>query len=82
MAINSENNLAIGAALDGSGIARVPATYMEPHIASRRLVEPLEDWTPRSAGVLCQLSEPAADAGIYRGAEGADEERVTCHIPE
>jgi hypothetical protein len=66
----------------------MPAIFMEPHIASRRLVEPLEDWTPRSVGVLSLLSDPAADAGgaagIYQGAEGADEERVTCltFIPE
>jgi hypothetical protein len=52
-----------------SPLSCVPAIYVEPHIASRRAL----------------LSEPAgADAGgaagIYRGAEGADEERVTCRL--
>lgn len=46
----SEADLAIRAALDGLGIARVPAIYIEPHIAARRLVPLLEDWTPRSVG--------------------------------
>jgi DNA-binding transcriptional LysR family regulator len=48
--ISSEADLAIRAALDGVGIARVPAVYVESHIASKRLVPRLEDWTPRSVG--------------------------------
>jgi len=48
--ITSEADLAIRAALDGHGIARVPAIYVESHIADRRLVPLLEDWTPRSVG--------------------------------
>jgi DNA-binding transcriptional LysR family regulator len=48
--ISSESDLAIRAALDGLGIARVPAIYVESHIASKRLVPLLEDWTPRSVG--------------------------------
>jgi DNA-binding transcriptional LysR family regulator len=48
--ITSESDLAIRAALDGVGIARVPAIYAEPHVASKRLVPLLEDWTPRSVG--------------------------------
>ncbi len=48
--ISSEADLAIRAALDGLGIARVPAIYVESHIASKRLVPLLEDWTPRSVG--------------------------------
>jgi DNA-binding transcriptional LysR family regulator len=28
----------------------VPAIYVAPHIASKRLVPLLEDWTPRSVG--------------------------------
>jgi DNA-binding transcriptional LysR family regulator len=48
--ISSEADLAIRAALDGLGIARVPAIYVESHIAAKRLVPLLEDWTPRSVG--------------------------------
>jgi DNA-binding transcriptional LysR family regulator len=44
----SESDLAIRAALDGVGIARVPAIYVASHIANKRLVPLLEDWTPRS----------------------------------
>jgi DNA-binding transcriptional LysR family regulator len=48
--ISSESDLTIRAALDGIGIARVPAIYVESHIASKQLVPLLEDWTPRSVG--------------------------------
>jgi len=48
--IASESDLAIRAALDGVGIARVPAIFVEPHLTSRRLVPLLEDWMPRSVG--------------------------------
>jgi DNA-binding transcriptional LysR family regulator len=48
--ISSESDLAIRAALDGIGIARVPAIYVDSHIAGKRLVPLLEDWTPRSVG--------------------------------
>jgi DNA-binding transcriptional LysR family regulator len=48
--ISSESDLAIRAALGGLGIARVPASYVESHIASKRLFPLLEDWAPRSVG--------------------------------
>jgi len=48
--ITSDGDLAIRAALDGVGIARVPAVYLEPHLASRRLIPLLADWAPRSVG--------------------------------
>jgi DNA-binding transcriptional LysR family regulator len=48
--ITNESDLAIRAALDGVGIARVPAIYAEPHVTSKRLVPLLQDWTPRSVG--------------------------------
>jgi DNA-binding transcriptional LysR family regulator len=48
--ISSEADLAIRAALDGLGIARVPAIYVESHIVAKRLIPLLEDWTPRSVG--------------------------------
>jgi DNA-binding transcriptional LysR family regulator len=48
--ISSEADLAIRAALDGLGIARIPGIYVESHIAAKRLVPLLEDWTPRSVG--------------------------------
>src|SRR5215468_5932942 len=48
--ITSDSDLAIRAALDGMAIARVPAIYVEPHLAAKRLVPLLEDWAPRSVG--------------------------------
>jgi len=48
--ISSDGDLAIRAALDGVGIARVPATYVETHIAGKRLVALLDDWAPPSVG--------------------------------
>ncbi len=48
--ITSDGDLAIRAALDGVGIARIPASLIESHIASRRLIPLLEDWAPRSVG--------------------------------
>jgi DNA-binding transcriptional LysR family regulator len=48
--ITSNSDLAIRAALDSVAIARVPATFVEHHIASKQLVPLLEDWTPRSVG--------------------------------
>jgi DNA-binding transcriptional LysR family regulator len=45
-----ESDLTIRAALDGIGIARVPTTFVETHIESRRLVPLLEDWAPHSVG--------------------------------
>ncbi len=48
--ITSHSDLAIRAALDGVAIARVPATFVGHHIASKQLVPLLEDWAPRSVG--------------------------------
>lgn len=48
--ITSDGDLAVRAAQDGVGIARVPATFVEPHIESGRLEALLEDWRPRSVG--------------------------------
>jgi len=48
--ISSDSDLSLRAALDGLGIARVPATAVEGWIAKRRLVPLLQDWAPRSAG--------------------------------
>ncbi len=41
-------NLDMG--LAGLGLAYLPADYVEPHIASGRLVRVLSDWTPPSSG--------------------------------
>jgi DNA-binding transcriptional LysR family regulator len=46
----SDGELSLRAALDGVGLARLPITLVEPHIARRKLVPLLEDWTPRSVG--------------------------------
>ena len=48
--ITSDGDLAVRAALDGVGIARVPATLIEPHLEHGRLEALLEDWRPRSVG--------------------------------
>jgi DNA-binding transcriptional LysR family regulator len=48
--IVSDGDLALRAALDGVGIARLPITSVDAHIARKRLVPLLEDWTPRSVG--------------------------------
>ena len=48
--IVSDGDLSIRAALDGVGIARLPQSAICTHIAKKRLVALLEDWTPRSVG--------------------------------
>ena len=48
--IVSDGELSLRAALDGVGLARLPATLVESHIARRRLIPLLTDWTPRSVG--------------------------------
>jgi DNA-binding transcriptional LysR family regulator len=48
--ITSDGDLAIRAALDGVGLARVPASLIEFFIASKQLIPLLEDWMPRSVG--------------------------------
>jgi DNA-binding transcriptional LysR family regulator len=48
--IVSDGDLALRAALDGVGIARLPITSVEAHIAHKRLVPLLQDWTPPSVG--------------------------------
>jgi DNA-binding transcriptional LysR family regulator len=48
--IVSDGDLAIRAALDGVGIARVPASSVDTLVARQRLVPLLEDWAPRSVG--------------------------------
>jgi DNA-binding transcriptional LysR family regulator len=48
--IVSDGDLALRAALDGAGIARLPITSVEAYIAHKRLVPLLQDWTPRSVG--------------------------------
>ena len=50
--IVSDGDLALRAALDGVGLARLSTTLIGPHVAARRLVSLLEDWTPRSVGVF------------------------------
>src|SRR5215472_5930933 len=48
--ITSDGDLAVRAALDGVGIARVPRSSIEALVRERRLVPLLEDWMPRSVG--------------------------------
>jgi DNA-binding transcriptional LysR family regulator len=48
--IVSDGDLAVRAALDGVGLARLPLSVIDAHIARKRLVPLLEDWAPRSVG--------------------------------
>jgi DNA-binding transcriptional LysR family regulator len=48
--IVSDGDLAIRAAVDGVGIARLPLNAIDVHTARKRLVPLLEDWSPRSVG--------------------------------
>jgi len=48
--IVNDGDLAVRAAVDGVGIARVPGTLVGEHIEQGRLVALLEDWAPRSVG--------------------------------
>lgn len=48
--IASDGDLALRAALDGVGIARLPITVVSALIDKRQLVPLLQDWVPRSVG--------------------------------
>jgi DNA-binding transcriptional LysR family regulator len=48
--IVGDGDLAIRAALDGVGIARLPLGRIDVDTAKKRLVPLLQDWTPRSVG--------------------------------
>jgi DNA-binding transcriptional LysR family regulator len=48
--IVTDGDLAMRAALDGVGIARLPISSVEALIKQKRLVRLLEEWTPRSVG--------------------------------
>lgn len=48
--ITTDGDLAVRAALDGVGIARVPADSAEPHLSNGALIAILKDWSPKSVG--------------------------------
>jgi DNA-binding transcriptional LysR family regulator len=48
--IFNEPNQMLNAALDGFGLAYLPADIVQPHIASGNLVHVLDDWCPPFAG--------------------------------
>lgn len=48
--IVSDGDLALRAALDGVGIARLPISSVGTHFKDKRLVPLLEDWAPASVG--------------------------------
>ncbi len=48
--ITSDGDLALRAAFDGVGVARLPGSSVESLIAERGLVPLLQDWMPRSVG--------------------------------
>jgi len=54
--IVSEGDLALRAALDGVGIARLPITAVSASIGKRQLVSLLQDWAPRSVGFYLYYS--------------------------
>lgn len=54
--IVSDGDLALRAALDGAGIARLPINRVEDSIADGRLVALFEEWRPRSVGFYLYYS--------------------------
>jgi DNA-binding transcriptional LysR family regulator len=48
--ITSDGDLAVSAAADGLGLARIPASSIEALCASKKLIPLLEDWAPPSVG--------------------------------
>jgi DNA-binding transcriptional LysR family regulator len=54
--IVSDGDLALRAVLDGIGLARLPATSIEPHIAAGDLVPLLQNWAPASVGFYLYYS--------------------------
>jgi DNA-binding transcriptional LysR family regulator len=52
----SDGDLALRAALDGVGIARLPVTAVSGPIGKRQLVPLLQDWAPRSVGFYLYYS--------------------------
>lgn len=48
--IVNDGDLALRAALDGMGIARLPLSSVDVHVGKKRLVPLLEDWKHRSVG--------------------------------
>jgi DNA-binding transcriptional LysR family regulator len=48
--IVSDGDLALRAAVDGVGIARIPLASVQDEIQGKRLVPLLQDWTPPSVG--------------------------------
>jgi DNA-binding transcriptional LysR family regulator len=54
--IVSDGDLALRAVLDGIGLARLPATSVEPHIAAGDLVPLLQNWAPASVGFYLYYS--------------------------
>lgn len=48
--IVSDGDLAVRAALDGIGLARLPLSAVDAHIGKKQLLPLLEDWAPRSVG--------------------------------
>lgn len=54
--IVSDGDLALRAALDGAGIARLPINRVEDSIADGRLIALFEEWRPRSVGFYLYYS--------------------------
>jgi DNA-binding transcriptional LysR family regulator len=48
--ITSDGDLAVRAAADGLGLARLPASSIETAVTSKKLIPLLEDWAPPSVG--------------------------------
>jgi DNA-binding transcriptional LysR family regulator len=85
--IVGDGDLAIRAALDGVGIARLPLSRIDVHTAGKRLVPLLLDWSPRSVGFYLYYPSrrqvPAALKAfigfikVHSRAEGALAERAS-----
>jgi DNA-binding transcriptional LysR family regulator len=63
--ITSDGDLAVRAALDGVGLARLPASSVDGLVAGRKLIPLLEDWAPPSVGFyLCYPSRRQVPAPL------------------
>jgi DNA-binding transcriptional LysR family regulator len=54
--ITSDGDIAVSAALDGLGLARVPSSSIETLVACKKLIPLLEDWAPPSVGFFLYYS--------------------------
>ena len=82
----------LNAALAGFGLAYVPENVAQPHLAKRRLMRVLEDWSPPVFGLppllskptpalgrLCPVGRRAAPSGLASNTQ-AESAQIRCSI--